>query len=377
MHPTYSRTHPFLATITERYPLTKAGSSKETYHLVLNLRGSGIHYKPGDSIGIYPLNDPVMVSRILTSLEATGQEMVVTKTGEECLFRQFLSSKANLHHCSRALLGTLIEGIADPEEKAKLKDRLELENKDACKTYLEQRHVWDLLDELQTKISPQALTALLMPLLPRFYSIASSMSAVGEEAHFTVALTEYESQGHQRLGVASHYLLHLAPLHEPVVPIYLQPSKDFTLPAQDDAAMIMVGPGTGVAPYRGFLQERMIRQALGQNWLFFGECHRATDFFYEDYWVELETRGRLRLDAAFSRDQSEKIYVQHRLLAHGEEIYRWLQEGAYFYVCGDAEHMAKGVDQTLHVIFQQGGCRDAAEAVKALRKEKRYLRDVY
>lgn len=360
-----------MATISERYALSKPGSSKTTQHLTIDLRCSGIQYKTGDSLGIYPLNDPSIVAQILALLGASGEEWVVTKTGEELQFRQFLSCKANLHSCSRSLLRALTQDHQ--------LDSL-LEDKEASKAYLDKYHVWDLLKEHRAAISPQQFTGLLMPMLPRFYSIASSMLAVGEEAHLTVGLTEYDTHGHRRLGVASHYLCHLAPLHETVIPIYLQPSKEFTLPAQDDAPMIMIGPGTGVAPYRGFMQERMIRDAKGKNWLFFGERNRKTDFFYQEYWNELEARGFLRLETAFSRDQPHKIYVQHLLLQEGAEIYRWLQEGAYFYVCGDAAEMAKAVDETLHHIFQEHGGKDhagAAEAVKALRREKRYLRDVY
>lgn len=380
MHTHYSRTHPFLATITDRYSLTRPGSSKTTFHLVLDLRESGIHYKPGDSLAIYPLNDPIIVARILSLLGANGEERVMMKTGEELPFRQFLGAKANLHACGRSLFATLISGYPEGGRRSEFDQMLFPESRDILKAYLEQYHVWDLLEESKATISPQVLTELLMPLLPRFYSIASSMNAVGEEAHLTVSLTEYESGGYKRLGVASHYLGHLAPLHEAVIPVYLQPSKDFTVPVDDGASMIMVGPGTGVAPYRGFLQERMVRNAAGRNWLFFGERNRETDFFYQDYWSELEIRGKLRLDSAFSRDQQRKVYVQHLLLERGDEIYHWLKEGAYLYVCGDAENMAKAVDETLQRIYQQYGGLDrlqAAEAVKALRKEKRYLRDVY
>lgn len=378
MHPTYTRTTPFLAPIRERHSLTKPASGKMTTHLVLDLARSGIHYKTGDSLGVFPLNDPIIVGRILELVGASGEEEVMTKTGETLAFRHFLSSRANLDQCNRSFFSAI--GACQTGENQKKIAELLAADKEHLKSYLTAYHVWDLLEEFPVKMAPQDLASLLMPLLPRFYSIASSMLAVGEEAHLTVGLTRYALNGRPRYGVASHYLTQLAPLHEPIVPVYLQPSKDFTLPEDKTAGMIMVGAGTGVAPYRGFMQERVLTGATGKNWLFFGERSRQTDYLYEEYWTELEARGKLRLDLAFSRDQEEKIYVQHRLLESGRDVYRWLEEGAYFYVCGDALSMAKAVEGALHtIICEQGGkSADAAtERIKALRKEKRYLRDVY
>ncbi|MBA3816418.1 MAG: sulfite reductase, partial [Parachlamydiaceae bacterium] len=211
-------------------------------------------------------------------------------------------------------------------------------------------------------------------------SIASSMMAVGEQVHLTVSELQYETNGHQRHGICTHFLCQLAPLKENVVPIYLQASNGFTLPADSSTPIIMVGPGTGVAPFRAFLQERVAQGATGLNWLIFGECHQAFNFYYEDYWQELVNEGHLRLDTAFSRDQEHKIYVQHRLMEHGAEIFALLQKGAVFYVCGDAHRMAKDVDAALHYIAQKYGELDepAAKAfIKQLKAEKRYLRDVY
>lgn len=381
MHPTYTRTHPFIATLTDRHSLTKSTSSKTTMHLVLDISGSDMRYKVGDSIGIYPLNDPSIVNRILKALDVRGDVSITTKTGVEMHLQQFLSSKANLHSCSTNLVRAIVQRQDNAKKRGFLEQLLAEDQKDALKDYLEQRHVWDLLQEnAEARLEPQELVGFLMPLLPRFYSIASSMMAVGEEIHLTVTLTQYETNAQRRLGVASHYLCHLAPLHEAVIPLYLQPSKDFTLPAEDATSIIMIGPGTGVAPYRGFMQERMLRGAVGRHWLFFGERHRATDFFYEEYWREIEARGQLRVDLAFSRDQADRIYVQHRMLERGAELYRWIAEGATVYVCGDASRMAKDVDQALQMIFKEHGHLDdqgASEALKNLRKEKRYLRDVY
>lgn len=370
-----------MATLRERHSLSSSASDKVTKHLVVDLRGSGIHYKVGDSLAVYPLNDAAIVARILASLSATGDEVVIPKTGDALPLRQFLNAKANVQQCGRALLRLLADRQQHDRKRAELDHLLLPEHKEALTAYLEPRHVWDLLEEhSDAKISAQELTSCLMPLLPRFYSIASAMAAVGEEAHLTVALTEYEANGHRRLGTASHYLCHHAPLHEAVVPVYLQPSKDFTLPADVTAPLIMIGPGTGVAPYRGFLQERVVSGSMGKHWLFFGERRQLTDFYYEEYWREMEARGHLRLSLAFSRDQAEKVYVQHKLEAQGAEVYQWLQAGAYLYVCGDAHRMAKDVDQALQRVIVKHGNKteaEAAEALKQMRKDKRYLRDVY
>lgn len=374
----FTRTNPFMAKVTERYPLTKPGSLKNTYHVVLDLRGSGLTYKVGDSIAVYPVNDPSLVIRLLERLGATGEESITTKKGEALVFSEFLSSRANISRCSKRLLTLLAERHTNFAKKADLETLLSSDQA-LIKEYLEQRELWDLLEEHnEVAFTPQEITDLLGPLLPRFYSIASSMPVVGEEVHLTIALTHYVSNGHPRKGVCSHYLCDLVPPLVPLVPVYMQPSKDFTLPADGTAPIIMVGPGTGVAPYRGFMQERVANKARGQNWLFFGECNRAYDFFYEEYWHHLVKDGHLRLDVAFSRDQAEKVYVQHRLLEHAAEIYQWLEKGAYLYVCGDADHMAKDVDQALNqIVTQHLGAEAAKPYIKTLREEGRYLRDVY
>ncbi|MDP1835254.1 MAG: hypothetical protein Q8K75_04915 [Chlamydiales bacterium] len=367
----YTRTNPFLATLTNRYLLTKPDSLKKTYHLELDLRGSDFFYKPGDSIGVYPVNDPRFVLHILDRLNVTGDEIVMNKKGEALPFSEFLSSRANISRCSKKLYVLLNERSSSPRNI----DEADL------KSYLEAHELWDLLDEFHdSAITPQEICDLLSPLLPRFYSIASSHRVVGEQVDLTVALTHYVSNGHERTGVASHYLCNLAPELMPVIPVYMQPSKDFTVPSDPSASMIMIGPGTGVAPFRGFMQDRVDAEASGKNWLFFGERHRASEFYYEDYWHHLTSEGHLRLDVAFSRDQQQKLYVQHRLLANAAELYAWLEEGAYFYVCGDAEHMAKDVEQALLAIIAEQSSKGQEHAkayLKALREQGRYLRDVY
>lgn len=310
----------FLAGIKERFRLNP-GSEKETYHIVLNLEGSGIEYSVGDCIGIYPQNDPLYVDQLINAI------------GEPSLY-PFLLKKANLARIPKKLLGEYP----------------------------------DLLTLLQNqKVDPLVLQEKLLPLLPRFYSIASSRSHVGAEIHLTVALT----------GICSDYLCRRAPLHVPEIPLFLQPSPHFSLSLESqEKPLIMIGPGTGVAPFRGFMQERR----HSRNWLFFGEKYEKTDFYYRSFWESLVAAGRLQLDCAFSRDQEEKIYVQHKMLARGKELWKWLEEGAYLYVCGDASEMAKDVDKALHQVVETEGNKTSSEAkayIKNLKQLNRYQRDIY
>jgi len=314
----------FLATIKERYCLNP-GSDKETYHLVLDLSGSGIEYKVGDCLGIFPQNDPSTVYSLIQNLASSPEAPIQDRKGRHFLLGEFLLKHANL--------GRL------PEE----------------------------LD-----LTPLSFCQKLSPMMPRFYSIASSMEEVGEEAHLTVGVVP---------GVCSHYLCKQLELGKSILPVFHHPSRNFSLPqASDDKPIIMVGPGTGIAPFRGFMQERLIRNKSAKNWLFFGERHQQTDFYYKNFWEMHSQKGQLSLDCAFSRDQKERIYVQHLMRHKGEELWKWIEQGAYIYVCGDASKMAKDVDQTLHHIAEKYGALSAADAktfFKTLRKSKRYQRDVY
>lgn len=379
----YTKQHPFLTSIRERIALSKPGSVKNTQQIVLDLRGSGITYEAGDSIGIYPRHDSELVDRTLQALQATGQELIrYQSSGELMTLREFFTAKGNITDISPKLFREVVAREPDSEKKHDLEELLLEENRLVLKGYLEKHEVWDfLLAHSRVHFTPQELVDLLMPLLPRFYSISSSQKCVGDEVHLTVAPLEYESNGHKRRGVCTHYICQLVELGDPTVPIFLQPSHGFHLPEDRDASMLMIGPGTGVAPFRAFLQERLVHhQSKGKHWLFFGECHRATDFFYEEEWVEFGKQGHLRLDLAFSRDQEHKVYVQHKMRERGEELFNWLEKGAYLYVCGDAHRMAKDVEIALHDIVQEFGKKDTQEAreyIKLLRKQKRYLRDVY
>jgi sulfite reductase (NADPH) flavoprotein alpha-component len=340
-------------------------------------------YTVGDSLAVFGTHDPELVQKTLIASKAAGNEMVADRhTGEPYTFREYLTRKANITDISRRFVAELAQRQTDPQKKKRLLTLLDEEQKEELREYLATHEVWDALEEnAEVDFSPQELCHLLSPLLPRFYSIASSMKTVQDEAHLTVAELQYETNGHIRRGVCTHYLCRLAPMHQKVIPIYVQPNANgFTVPENPAAAIIMVGPGTGVASFRAFMQEREATSATGMNWLFFGEWHRNYEFFYEKEWRRLMSEGKLRLETAFSRDQPHKVYVQHRMLEHGEELFRLLEQGAYFYVCGDARRMAKDVDATLHRIVEIHGQLDEQQAkqyVKKLKAEKRYLRDIY
>lgn len=352
-----NKTNPFLAKITERSALCGAGSFKNTMHIVLDLTGSEISYSVGDCVAIFPTNDAEEVNQFLDALQATGKEIVLNKrTGESYSFKQYLTEKCNIHDCPPKFLQEfkirtgVEEGLNHPP--------------------------FQLLKGFNKVFSLQEICDLLKPMLPRFYSIASSMKKVGNEVHLTVALEAWQAEGEKRVGVCTDFLCRRAPLNQANVPLYLQPHKGFTIPADPNASIIMIGPGTGVAPFRAFMQERELSKDNGKNWLFFGECHQEKHFFYQEYWKDLEERGLLKLVTAFSRDQEYKIYVQDRMKEHAGELFEWLEAGAFLYVCGDASRMAKDVDATLHQIVEQYG-KDPKDYMKRLRSDKRYLRDVY
>ncbi len=368
------RLHPFPAKIKERLLLSKPGSSKKTFHIVLGLKDSHITFKVGDAIGIYPHNDPAVVQRILQLLNVDPKTSVVhPRTQEKLSLHTFLTEKANL--------GRLTSGFIKLYAPYNAKFLHLLDDKTALLDYCHSHDILDFLTEIgKSSLSPQDICSQLSPLLPRFYSVASSPKHDPEEIHLTVALTSFEHKGEVRYGVASNFLCHLAKEEETFIPSYIQPTPHFTLPQDQQASIIMVGPGTGVAPFRGFLQERVMLNAPGKNWLFFGERNRNLDFYYEDFWTPLISQNKLRLDTAFSRDQQEKIYVQHKLLEQGKEVWKWLQEGAFFYICGDADPMAKDVEAALVTITETHGNmgeHEAREYLKHLRADRRLLVDVY
>jgi sulfite reductase (NADPH) flavoprotein alpha-component len=353
----YNRNNPLPALIVERERLTPLNDEKETFHIRLDLDGKELPFKVGDSIGVYGQNDPNLVDLWLQCLRASGCEIVAdTKKSVSCPLREYLSTRANLTRTNASLAKALGVETYDPNGEP-----------------------LDLLQNTSLPPSLQTVCDNLSPLLPRFYSIASSLHCTPNAIDLTVAHLKYQYRGQKRFGVASHFLCEIASDTTPI-PIYLQPTPHFTLPDDHDLPIIMIGPGTGIAPFRGFVQERHAKGAKGKNWLFFGERNEKNHFYYGDFWQRMQRQGFLHLSTAFSRDQADKIYVQHRLQESGKALWDWIQNGAHIFVCGDAEQMAKAVEATFLQIFQSQGnlTHDAARTLLlSLRKNKRYLTDVY
>lgn len=380
----YHKDHPFPAKLKENRLLNKAGSHKETRHLVIDISGSDLHYKVGDSLGVFPTNRTSEVDEIILRLGVSGNEAVspaMLKLPAPIPFREALASRLALAKPTRKILETLAAKATDAGDKAKLAALLAPEAKDALPGYLEDREYIDLLTEFPSaKLTPQELVDHMRKLMPRLYSIASSSKPYPTEVHLTVAIVRYETNHRSRVGVASTFLSDRVELNTGSVPVFVSDSH-FGVPEDKAKDIIMVGPGTGVAPFRAFMQERIATGATGRNWLFFGDQHRATDYLYEEEWTKWQAEGKLaRADLAFSRDQILKVYVQDRMRENAAELWAWIKGGAHFYVCGDAKRMAKDVDVALHdVIGQQGGMDPAAAIayVKEMKKEKRYQRDVY
>ncbi len=374
----YSRKNPFPAPLRVNRKLTGEGSNKDTRHFEIALEGSGLKYEVGDSLGVFPSNDPALVEMILQEQGFSGEEMVTTPDGNPATVREALLKNCIITEPSKQLLQAVSERDSSAEFLATLLDpaaKADLEN------FLWGRDVLDVLQEFSAaKFSAEEFIKLTRKLQPRLYSIASSQKAVGEEVHLTVAVVRY-TVGHSQRGRAGVCSSFLAERSNGVVPVFVHTAKHFRVPEDPAAPVIMVGPGTGIAPFRAFLQEREKTGATGPNWLFFGDQRAATDFLYQDEFEAAVSSGVLtRLTTAFSRDQAEKIYVQHRMIEHGAELFEWLEKGAYFYVCGDAKNMAKDVDGALHSIVETRGAMSADEAreyVDNLKKQKRYRKDVY
>ena len=382
--PAYSKDHPFPARVTENRLLNKPGSAKETRHFVVNIAGSGLHYKVGDSLGVYPENRATEVTELLAHLGATGEELVspaMLKLPAPQPVRSLLTSRLALAGPTRRMIETLAGKATDAEEKAKLTGLLLPESKEVLASFLDDREFVDLLTEFPSaKLTPQELVDHMRKLMPRLYSIASSPKVHPTEIHLTVAVVRYETNHRERVGVCTTFLSDRVLVGSTPTPVFVSHSH-FGLPEDAAKDVIMVGPGTGIAPFRAFVQDRVASGATGRNWVFFGDQHRATDFLYEEDWQQWLAQGRVaRVDTAFSRDQVTKVYVQDKMRESAAELWSWIQGGASFYVCGDAKRMAKDVDTALlDVIAQQGGLDAAAAAdyVKQLKKDKRYQRDVY
>jgi sulfite reductase (NADPH) flavoprotein alpha-component len=354
--------------------LLTEGSDKETRHFELSLEGSSLSYEPGDSLGVIPQNSPQVVDDLLKAVGLTGEESV--QVGEAGLA---LRDSLTFRLACTTLSKIQIKKFNEFSKADKLTDLLLPANRDAFADYLWGRELIDLFLEFpQPGMSADDFVGLLRPMPPRLYSIASSIKAHEEQVHLTVAIVRYDTHGRKREGVCSSYL---ADRVGASIPSYFHPNKNFKLPQDGNVPIIMVGPGTGIAPFRAFIEERRALGSTGKNWLFFGDRSSKTDYLYGEEWEKYRSDGLLtELDLAWSRDQAEKEYVQHKMLAKGGELFAWLQDGAYFYVCGDASRMAKDVDLALRQIAATEGRmpeEDAAKWVKSLQKEKRYLKDVY
>ncbi len=372
----YSRTNPFKAEVLENLNLNGRGSNKETRHLELSLEGSGLTYEPGDSLGIYPENDPELVDLLLNEFKWDASESVtVNKEGETRPLREALTSNFEITVLTKPLLKQAAELTGNDKLKAVVENREEL------KAYTQGRDVIDLVRDFGPwNVSAQEFVAILRKMPARLYSIASSLSANPDEVHLTIGAVRYEAHGRERKGVCSVLCSERLQPGD-TIPVYLQSNKNFKLPQNQETPIIMVGPGTGVAPFRSFMQEREETGAKGKSWMFFGDQHFVTDFLYQTEWQKWLKDGVLtKMDVAFSRDTEEKVYVQNRMLEHGKELFQWLEEGASFYVCGDKTNMARDVHNTLVEIVETEGkmSREEAEAYLAeMKKQKRYQRDVY
>lgn len=370
----YSRQHPFNAEILEHTQLNGRGSNKETTHIELSIEGSGFTFEPGDSVGIYPENNPELVDAILQEMNWDSKERVEVK-GEKFTLREALLRYYDITSITLPLLNKL----SSFSENKTLKEYVERESFDIKE--VEGKDFLDILKEFGPwKGSFTDFLSALRPLAPRLYSIANSLEAYPEEVHVTIGSVKYEAHGRSRFGVCSVYCADRKEIGD-TLPIYIQKNPNFRLPKNHDDDIIMIGAGTGIAPYRAFMQEREEKESGGRNWLFFGDQHYRTDFLYQVEWQQWKKQGLLtNIDLAFSRDSKEKVYVQHRMWEKKEELYDWLEQGAYVYVCGDKDTMAKDVEKTLLAIIQKVGNKTEEEAkvyVQTLREEKRYQRDVY
>ncbi|KRF52030.1 sulfite reductase [NADPH] flavoprotein alpha-component [Bacillus sp. Soil745] len=374
----YSRTNPFKAEVLENINLNGRGSNKETHHLELSLEGSGLTFEPGDSLGIYPKNDSDLVDMLLMELDWDPEETVkVNKQGELRQLRESLISDFEI----TVLTKSLIEQAAQLSGNEDLKELLKPGNEERLKEYREGRDLLDFVRDFGSwGESAQEFVSILRKMPARLYSIASSLSAYPDEVHLTIGAVRYESHGRERKGVCS---ILCADRLQPgdLLPIYIQHNQNFKQPKNPDTPIIMVGPGTGIAPFRSFIQDREESEAKGKTWLFFGDQHFVTDFLYQTEWQKwLKTGVLTKMDVAFSRDTDEKVYVQDRMREQSGELYEWLQKGAAVYICGDEKNMAHDVHNTLIEIIEKEGNMSHADAqayLEDMQQNKRYQRDVY
>ena len=370
----WTREKPFTAPLLANQRISARSGSKDIRHVELSLESSGLSYHPGDALGVVATNPPSLVDALLALLKFDG-ERAVSLQGESHSLREWLLRKREITTLSKPFL---VEHAKRASSEA-LDRALVPEGRDVLRELLGDYQLIDVLRAFPADWSADEFVAALRPLAPRMYSIASSQKAVGDEVHLTVAVLDYEKFGTRHVGAASQFLATLP--EDAGVPVFIEENDRFRLPADTSRDVIMIGPGTGVAPFRGFIQERAETSASGRNWLFFGNPHFRTDFLYQVEWQKALKDGTLhKLDLAFSRDQSEKVYVQHSLRRRGKELYDWIANGAHVYVCGDATRMAADVDAALRdIVIEHGGRsdEDARDFLNQLAAERRYARDVY
>ncbi|MEZ6938542.1 assimilatory sulfite reductase (NADPH) flavoprotein subunit [Aeromonas sp. S12(2024)] len=369
-HSQYSKENPFPARLSVNQKITGRDSTKDIRHIEINLADSGLTYQPGDALGVWFDNDAELVNEVLA---LTGL------SGDGATAHGSLHTALTSHFELTRLHGGFITGLADISENAALKDLAG--DKAQINALVASAQVVDVLKRFPTALTTEQLVSLLRPLTPRLYSIASAQSEVEEEVHLTVGVVRYpQEDGTVRSGAASSYLADRL-IEDGEVRVFVEHNDNFRLPQNPDTPVIMVGPGTGIAPFRAFMQEREAQGAEGKNWLFFGNPHFTQDFLYQVEWQRYVKSGLLsKISLAFSRDQANKIYVQDRLREAGQVLYQWLEAGAHFYVCGDANKMAKDVQEALLEVIAEHGHKsreEAEEYLSELRRAKRYQRDVY
>ncbi|WP_117168688.1 assimilatory sulfite reductase (NADPH) flavoprotein subunit [Paraliobacillus sediminis] len=375
----YSKKNPFTTEILTNLNINGRGSNKETHHLELDLEGSNLQYEPGDSLGIYPENDPVLVDQLIEKMQWDPNERVSIENDDhgDRPLRDALISTLEITILTKPLL----EKIAVFTGSEGLIKLAQSDNREVINDYLEGRDLIDLVDDFGPwDVSAVDFIKLLRKIPARLYSIASSLKANPDEVHLTLGTVRYHAHGRDRVGVCSGQCADRLEIGDSL-PVFVQSNERFRLPEETAKPIIMIGAGTGVAPYRAFLQEREEIEADGKAWLFFGDQHFVSDFLYQIEWQKWLKDGVLsKMDVAFSRDTDQKVYVQDRMLEQSKELYQWIQDGAHVYVCGDEKHMAKDVQATLLSIFEKEGGMNAEQAelfLTTMRKEKRYQRDVY
>jgi sulfite reductase (NADPH) flavoprotein alpha-component len=369
----YNKKNPFKALVLDKILLSGRGSQKENYHIELSVEGSGLKYKPGDALGIIPVNSPPLVDRLIDLKKFNAETIINNGVGSKSL-RDILLHHYEISTLTKDVLSNYAT-ITDNKQLHKI-----INDNTLLRDYIYGRDVLDLLNDFPARFEPDELVGILRKLQPRLYSITSSQLAYEDEVHLIIGTVRYNGKGGLKEGVCSTYLSDRINIDD-LLPVYIDHNPNFKLPENPETPVIMIGPGTGVAPFRGFVQEREANGSTGKNWLFFGDQYFTTDFLYQTEWQKYLKQGILtKMDVAFSKDSSEKIYVQHRMMQHAKDIYSWLQEGAHIYVCGDSKNMAPDVFKAVTKIVEDEGeisNEKALEYMRNMQKARRYHEDVY